>query len=402
MRSTSLLTLLFISFAIQAQIADKFMVVSDMHHYSPAGDFTQTMLYELGMAAIDEQVDFIFFTGDLIIRNFSTPEQEESVLRDWRFLLDTLAEHNIRIFACRGNNDVGSGDAWNVLFSGKYALPQNGPENEKNLTYAIEYDNLLFLSLDQYTDLHKINQPWLDDILTVNPKEHVFAAGHEPAFKLLNSSCMGAFPEERNAFWESLTTAGAKAFFCGHDHFYDHSVLEDGDDATNDIHQVIVGTGGSILSNSQFDGDNGRWTPHRLFHDSINGYVLVEIIDTDVKMKWKRRTEPNIFEEGGDTYTFPKGTTASMPVPEKKISIRIIPNPFTEKAVINYETEELSKIEICILTISGHKIESLINDMQPPGNYTLEWKTNGMNPGIYVCRIRMNNLNNTVKFILLK
>ena len=97
---------------------NRFMVVGDPHHYSPSPDFRQTMLYELTLAAIEEEVDFIFFTGDLAIRGFDTPAEEDSVLKDWRFVLDTLEHHNIKVFACRGNNDISSRQAWDSLFSG--------------------------------------------------------------------------------------------------------------------------------------------------------------------------------------------------------------------------------------------------------------------------------------------
>ena len=47
-----------------AQETTRFMVVSDPHNYSPKSNFKQTIFFEIVLAAIDEQVDFIFFTGD--------------------------------------------------------------------------------------------------------------------------------------------------------------------------------------------------------------------------------------------------------------------------------------------------------------------------------------------------
>ena len=38
--------------------------------------------------------------------------------------------NEIQVFACRGNNDYDK-EAWDSLFSGKYALPQNGPQNDQ-------------------------------------------------------------------------------------------------------------------------------------------------------------------------------------------------------------------------------------------------------------------------------
>ena len=273
MRTFCLILVLITVTRVNAQHINRFMVVGDTHHYSPSPDFSQTIIYEITLAAIYEQVDFIFFTGDLAVRGFASPMQEDSVLKDWRFMLDTLHYHNIKVFACRGNNDFGNREAWDSLFAGSYLLPQNGPGNEKNITYAIEYDNLLFIALDQYTAINKINQAWLDELLKNACRKFIFYAGHEPAFKLFNSNCLGAWPEERNRFWESLTNAGAKAYFCGHDHFYDHAIIDDGDgNSNNNVHQVIAGTGGaSFFTDSKYNGDNGRWTPERLFHEEATG-----------------------------------------------------------------------------------------------------------------------------------
>ena len=285
---------------LAAQNNTRFMVVGDSHVLSPVSNFQETMLFELVLAAIDEQVDFIFVTGDLTIRDFSDPAEEDSVLKDWRFVLDTLDQHDIRVFACRGNNDVSSKASWDSLFKGRYAFPQNGPQDEKNITYAFEINNILFLSLDQYTSYHRINQSWLDSAL-----QHFKYAGHEPAFKLLHTNSMGAYPAARDSMWESLLSAGVKIFFCGHDHFYDHTIINDGDgNPENDMHQVIVGTASYFHSDSEYDGDYGRWTPVRLFHEQTNGYVLVEVMDTKVQMTWKHYIEEGVFVDGGDSYIF--------------------------------------------------------------------------------------------------
>ena len=232
---------------LQAQPVNRLMVFSDPHHNSPHPAFRETVLFELVNAAITEDVDFIFITGDLIIQRLPEDSRIDSVLADWRFILDTLAQHGIRLYSARGNNDIFSGVAWDSLFSGIYTFPQNGPPGEPNRTYSIMYDNLLFLSLDQYVSGHRINQSWLDSILTGYDRPHIIVAAHEPAFKLIHTDCMGAYPEDRDLFWESLTDAGAKIYFCGHDHCYDHAILDDGDgNPLNDIHQVIVGTGGEL------------------------------------------------------------------------------------------------------------------------------------------------------------
>lgn len=348
----------------------RFMVVADPHIFSPSADFNQTILYELTLSAIAEQVDFIFFPGDLVIKRPADSSLTDTVLKDWRFVLDTLNHHDIRVFACRGNRDAGSGSVWVSLFSGDYSFPANGPEMEMNRTYAIEYNNMLFLSLDQYFNSHRINQAWLDEILNLNTKPHIFAAGHEPAFEIVNESYMGVYPGERDTFWGSLSQAGAKAFFSGHDHFFDHTIMADSTGLLkNNVHQIIVGTGGGYLfSDDDFDGNNGRWEPIKLSHDNKYGYLLMEVNDLDVRMIWKYRTGKNIFEDGGDSYAF-------LPTSIDNIdpcynTLQIYPNPFSQSTTLFFNNPDRQSYILRITDLSG-KICRIVDDIKT-GEYILE------------------------------
>jgi predicted phosphodiesterase len=404
MRTFCFLLILVTSIRANAQQISRFMIVGDTHHSSPSPDLSKTLLYEITLAAIHEKVGFIFFTGDLAVRGFESPAEEDSVLKDWRFVLDTLQYHNIKVFACRGNNDLSSREAWDSLFSGPYLFPQNGPENEKNITYAIEYNNFLFIAMDQYAAFHKIEQVWLDSLLETRSSKFIFAAGHEPAFKLFNSSCLGAYPEERNRFWESLLKAGAKAYFCGHDHFYDHAIIEDGDGNTaNNVHQVIAGTGGaSFFSDSEYNGDNGRWTPVRLFHDKSNGYALIEVKDSVVLMTWKHRIARNTYAYGGDSSNFL--TTSTDIIISKKIMyfLENYPNPFSSNTVISYELSAFSNIELSVFDPLGRKVTTLVNERQQPGKYEVDCNTEGMLPGIYFCQLKAGDKRQIIKMIMLR
>ena len=141
-----------------------------------------------------------------------------------------------------------------------------------------------------------MNQAWLDEQLAANASPHVFVFGHEPAFKTFHSDCLGSFPADRNTFWSSLASSGARVTFAGHDHFFDALRVDDGDgNADDDLLQLIVGSGGGTLfTNSAYNGDNSPYTPVALHHDVSFGYLLVEVSgdrenDLDVTMTWKRR-----------------------------------------------------------------------------------------------------------------
>ncbi len=366
------------------QEAVRFMVVGDVHHYSPAADFRQTNLYEFVLAAINEQVDFIFLCGDLVIQGFGEYSEKDSVLKDWRTALQMLEANQIKMYACRGNND-GSRESWDSLFCGDYAFPPNGPAGEKNLTYTIEYENILFIALDQYSEAHKINQVWLDSVLSTNKSTHIFAAGHEPAFKLLHSYCLDAFPEERNQFWESLTQAGVKIFFCGHDHFYDHTILDDGDgDERNDAHQVIVGTGSHPHGDSDYDGDNGRWTPLRLFHADSNGYALVEAGKSEVKLNWKQRAEQNVFVDGGDSYRFVTSVEKKLDGVQDYQLFQNYPNPFNPTTTIEFALPKSAFVTLKVYNLLGEEVATLIAEQRAAGIHKFNWDAKGLAGGVYL------------------
>jgi predicted phosphodiesterase len=392
---------------LYAQETTRFMVVGDAHINSPVPNFKETVLYEITLAAIAEEVDFIFFSGDLVISGYGELALKDSVLKDWRFVLDTLSTHNIKVFACRGNNDLSSKESWDSLFSGPYSFPQNGPEKEKNITYALEFNNLLFIALDQYTLTHRINQNWLDSVLTHNQKPHVFAAGHEPAFKLLHTNCMGAYPDERNIFWESLISAGTKIYFSGHDHFYDHAMIDDGDgNAGNDIHQIIVGTASRLHYGGSFDGDNGRWTADSIFHEETNGYALVEINGPDMQLTWKHRTGPAVFENGGDSYTFPTHINHDPLVLLNYQLFQNYPNPFNPATVISWQLPAGSDVDLSIYNILGEKVTNLVAERQKAGYHSVEWDASTFASGVYYYRLsvedRSEQVVKTKKLVFLK
>jgi predicted phosphodiesterase len=255
------------------------------------------ILQEIVQATIDEEADFILVAGDLVYGSTSRTELE-SQLTTWLNTMMPLYNSGIGVYPCRGNHDVDSKAAWDDVFSGIYALPDNGPSGEENITFSLTYDNVFIVGLDQYVSYRRVNQTWLDMQFDLNVEPHVFVFGHEPAYKVFHSGCLDDYPSDRNTFWDSIAAEGGRIYFAGHDHFYDHARLDDGDgDPNNDIHQYIVGTGGATLySDGLYDGDNGFWTPLRIHHAMQYGYVLVEVNDLNVIVTWKARTAVNVYE----------------------------------------------------------------------------------------------------------
>jgi hypothetical protein len=83
------------------------------------------------------------------------------------------------------------------------------------------------------------------------------------------------------------------------------------------------------------------------------------------------------------------------------------PNPFQESTNIAYSLEKQAKVELNIFDINGNLINSLINQIQETGNYTIKWEsTNSLgikvSAGIYYYQLKVDNTSITKQTIFIK
>lgn len=290
----------------------KFAVISDTQDNNK-GKSNKTCLNNQVVQAISEDIaqerpDFVFVTGDLVngwFRNGGTDYQTQYA--KWKAALAPVYHAGIRVYPIRGNHDSGPErlalpplpahleppadtievlkKAFQTAFTEPY-IPKNGPAGEEGLTYSFIHKNAFIVGIDQYTvGQHKVNQAWLDRTLAENRQPHVFIFGHEPAFGAGHPDNLAFFPQERNLFWNSIGKAGAKIYFCGHDHFFNRAVISD--QAGNPIRQIIAGTGGGPLkpwSGVYKDNDGVKGEYHNGDH---HGYLLVTVDGPQVTVAWK-------------------------------------------------------------------------------------------------------------------
>jgi predicted phosphodiesterase len=277
----------------------KFMVFGDSRGTNASDNQINTeILAELARAITNEQPAFVLVAGDLVNSG------SLSAFQVWANIMGPVYEAGIAIYPVMGNHDTPDVDSFKEVFGA--GIPDNGPAEEIDRTYFIAHSNALVLALDDYVSPHRVNQPWVDSVLATNTRPHVFAFGHEPAFKACHTDCLDDYPTNRDAFWNSLSNANARVYFAGHDHFYDHIRLDDGDgNPNNDLHQMIVGTGGGPpYTYYAYDGTNGIWTPQPVFHESRYGYVIVEIAGYIATATRYHRTGPDTYVATSDVSSY--------------------------------------------------------------------------------------------------
>ncbi len=83
------------------------------------------------------------------------------------------------------------------------------------------------------------------------------------------------------------------------------------------------------------------------------------------------------------------------------------PNPFNPTTTLKYEMGSAGPVSINVFDVSGHKIRSLYNGIQIPGQHEVRWDAkndNGrsMSSGVYLFKVNVNGKTHTAKTLLLK
>ncbi len=296
-----------------------------------------------------------FATGYMVLCSNETicaawdPDGTKSVLlSDLQYteLLTLAAKYGYfmgkNLFPTRGNHECYlQGDATRTQWT-KYVgkdLPQNGPSqgmgpdqnpemDERGFTYSFKFGNSLFLGIDEYATLHDKDNGlapapatvvpsvfcngWLSEQIAAFKSDpslaHCFAFGHSPLYEVKMNTSMDATASTRagrDAFVQNVSGA-AEIYFCGHEHFYDHTLIADttlpGGAGIDGLHQVLVGTGGAEIDkvtqdDCTYSASYIRDPSRQYYHNpevptsgtprGYIGYNLVTVSGPDVSFLWK-------------------------------------------------------------------------------------------------------------------
>lgn len=311
-RALAVLGILAASLACHAQ-QFKFVITGDSRSDGLPGrkgydenGINKTITKEIVAEILRQKAKFVLITGDLVL-GYTDAETFRTQLTSWLILNAPLYDRQIGVYPVRGNHDShdSSGadtdeSVWDTVLSGRYRLPDNGPQGEKNATWSFTYENSLFIGVDEWgSHEHAVNQKWLDQQLANTKATHIFVMGHEMAFKAgHHTDNLDNHPAARDAFIKSLIRAGSHMYICGHDHFYDRSQIGDPDHPGWDFTQLLVGTAGApFYHGDKHNGNNGRWmvTPQKHIEDTY-GYTLAEIDGPKATFTFYGRVAPGEYE----------------------------------------------------------------------------------------------------------
>ncbi|MBI5476499.1 MAG: T9SS type A sorting domain-containing protein [Ignavibacteriales bacterium] len=78
------------------------------------------------------------------------------------------------------------------------------------------------------------------------------------------------------------------------------------------------------------------------------------------------------------------------------------PNPFNPVTQIEYFLPHEEKVVLKIYNLVGQEVETIVNETQQPGEYTVEWRGDNLSSGIYLYKITAGSYTQTKKMLLTK
>lgn len=106
-----------------------------------------------------------------------------------------------------------------------------------------------------------------------------------------------------------------------------------------------------------------------------------------------------------ETKYIDKAVTITIPenvIPTEFVLGNNTPNPFNPATTINFQLTTESNVELTVLDMNGRKIESLVNDHQSAGYYSVNWNASTYPSGIYLYRLKAGNFIETKKMVFMK
>ena len=97
------------------------------------------------------------------------------------------------------------------------------------------------------------------------------------------------------------------------------------------------------------------------------------------------------------------GISATVNMMPKKVALNTAyPNPFNPVTSISYTLSNMDYVTLSVYNLTGQLIETLVNERQNAGNYTLVWNATLLPSGMYFLRMETGNEMFHQKLMLLK
>ncbi len=96
------------------------------------------------------------------------------------------------------------------------------------------------------------------------------------------------------------------------------------------------------------------------------------------------------------------GIDEDLLIPEQYAISQNYPNPFNPTTTIKYEIPQQTHVLLTIFNTNGQAVETLVNQKQSPGYYSIQWDATNLPSGVYFYKISADGYSEVMKSVLMK
>lgn len=127
-------------------------------------------------------------------------------------------------------------------------------------------------------------------------------------------------------------------------------------------------------------------------------YWKVVAYDTDSLLTWGSNSDNDPWEIQINT----SGLSENNALPSDFHLYTNYPNPFNPATTFKYELPKESKVVLSVFDMSGRLVETLVNQTQSAGYYSVQWDATYYSTGVYFYQIKANDFKQVKKCLLIK
>jgi hypothetical protein len=231
------------------------------------------------------------------------------------------------------------------------------------------------------------------------------------SMRLYQFDALGGYPTQYFPVWN---VAGGDTIKCILNHIDYGFELDPGDWEKGDVGNPYTFThNAGTVTESGEDGYRYLDVTDCILYDyqqerTLTQYRISFQIDTDLDDhpdfvafstadSWIESYWPNLF-----FYLSNGLVIENVLVQTNNLNCKNFPNPFNPETKIQYELSQNSNVMLQIFNVEGQLIETIVNEIQTAGRYSVIWDASNQSSGIYFYKIKTGIQTATGKCLLLK
>jgi hypothetical protein len=128
-------------------------------------------------------------------------------------------------------------------------------------------------------------------------------------------------------------------------------------------------------------------------------------LDSTYKIRVTSVADSSVFSMSAGTFSVTSNSTAVELLDRVPIEFGLsqnYPNPFNPTTNIELRIATVELVTLKVFDVLGRDVATLVNEVRPPGVYTVRWDASSLPSGVYYCRLQAGAFTESKKMVLMK